>query len=89
MEKKYRYLGLAEREDIERLWKGGATPAVIAGKIQTSLATIYRELKLGQVVGADGKAAIDEYGRRVYSAAKAQENFQNALKRRGRRKATT
>lgn len=85
MGKKYRYLGLSERENIERLHKGGATAAVIADKIGAHPATVYRELQLGQVLDEKGEPTIDECGRRVYSAEVGQRAFEDAMKRRGRR----
>lgn len=85
MGKKYRYLGLSERENIERLHRGGATAAVIADAIGAHPATVYRELLLGQVFGPNGEPTIDECGRRAYSAEVAQRAFEDAMKRRGRR----
>ena len=79
MGRKLRYLGPSERAEIERLHNGGAPAAVIAGKVGFHVATIYRELKNGYT------KAVDEYGRRVYSAEVAQQTFERNIKRRGER----
>jgi IS30 family transposase len=79
MGRKLRYLGPSERAEIERLHNGGAPAAVIAGKVGSHVATIYRELPNGYT------GAVDEYGRRVYSAEIAQRNFERSIKRRGER----
>ncbi len=79
MERKYRYLGPAERAEIERLHNGGARPKLIAEKIGAHIATIYRELPNGYT------GDIDEYGRRIYSAEVAQRTFERNIKRRGER----
>ena len=79
MGRKLRYLGPSERAEIERLHNGGAAAAVIAGKVGSHVATIYRELPNGYT------GAVDEYGRRVYSAEVAQRTFERNIKRRGER----
>ena len=79
MGRKLRYLGPSERAEIERLHNGGAPAAVIAGKVGSHVATIYRELPNGDT------GAVDEYGRRVYSAEVAQRTFERNIKRRGER----
>ena len=79
MGRKLRYLGPSERAEIERLHNGGAPAAVIAGKVGSHVATIYRELPNGYT------GAVDEYGRRVYSAEVAQRTFESNSKRRGER----
>ena len=79
MGRKLRYLGQSERAEIERLHNGDALAAVIAGKVGSHVATIYRELPNGYT------GAVDEYGRRVYSAEVAQRNFERNIKRRGER----
>ena len=79
MGRKLRYLGPSERAEIERLHNGGAPAAVIAGKVGSHVATIYRELPNGYT------GAVDEYGRRVYSAESAQRTFERNIKRRGER----
>ncbi len=81
MGRKLRYLGQSERAEIERLHNGGAPAAVIAEKIGYHTATIYRELPNGYT------GAVDEYGRRVYSAEVAQRAFERNIKRRGERAA--
>lgn len=81
MGRKLRYLGLSERAEIERLHNGGAPAAVIADKVGSHVATIYRELPNGYT------GAVDEYGRRVYSAEVAQKTFERNIKRRGERPA--
>ena len=79
MGRKLRYLGQSERAEIERLHNGDALAAVIAGKVGSHVATIYRKLPNGYT------GAVDEYGRRVYSAEIAQRNFERNIKRRGER----
>ena len=79
MGRKLRYLGPSERAEIERLHNGGAPAAVIAGKVGSHVATIYRELPNGYT------GAVDEYGRRGYSAEVAQRTFERNIKRRGER----
>ena len=72
-----RYLGPSERAEIERLHNGGALAAVIAEKVGSHVATIYRELPNGYT------GTVDEYDRRVYSAEVAQRTFERNIKRRG------
>ena len=79
--RKLRYLGPSERAEIERLHNGGAPAAVIAEKVGSHVATIYRELPNGYT------GTVDEYGRRVYSAEVAQRTFERKIKRRGERAA--
>ena len=79
MSRKIRYLGPSERAEIERLHNRGAPAAVIAEKVGSHVATIYRELSNGYT------GAVDEYGRRVYSAEIAQRTFERNIKRRGER----
>ena len=81
MGRKLRYLEPSERAEIERLHTGGAPAAVIAGKVGSHVATIYRELPNGYT------GAVDEYGRRVYSAEVAQRTFERNIKSRGERAA--
>lgn len=81
MGRKLRYLGPSDREEIERLHNGGAPAAAIAEKVGSHVATIYRELANGYT------GAVDEYGRRVYSADAAQKTFERNIKRRGERAA--
>ena len=52
---------------------------MIAEKVGSHVATIYRELQNGYT------GAVDEYGRRVYSAEIAQRTFERNIKRRGER----
>ena len=47
MGRKLRYPGLNERAEIERLHNGGAPAAVIAERVGSHVATIYRELPNG------------------------------------------
>ena len=79
MGRKLRYLGPNERAEIEKLHNGGAPAAVIAGRIGAHVATVYRELQNGYT------GDVDEYGRKVYKADLAQENFERNIKRRGER----
>lgn len=81
MGRKLRYLGPSERAEIERLHNGGAPVAVIAERLGSHRATIYRELQNGYT------GAVDEYGRKVYSAEEAQRIFERNIKRRGERAA--
>ena len=77
------YIGPGERAEIERLHNGGAPAGVIADRIGSHPATVYRELQRGYT------GAVDEYGCRLYSAAAAQVNFERNIKRRGERPAAT
>lgn len=79
MARKLRYLGPRERAEIEKLHNGGAPAALIAERVGSHIATIYRELPNGYT------GAVDEYGRRVYSAEVAQQTFERNIKRRGER----
>ena len=81
MGRKSYYLGPNERAEIEKLHKGGAPAAAIAARVGCHTATIYRELQNGYT------GAVDEYGRRVYSAEVAQRAFERNIKRRGERAA--
>ena len=65
--REYRYLTNDDRLLIEKLYTRGIAPSDIASVVGVSLATIYRELPRGYT---------DERfpgGRKVYSAAKAQQ----------------
>ena len=79
MGRKLRYLGPSERVEIKRLHNGGAPAVVIAKKVSSHVATIYRKLSNGYA------GTVDEYGRRVYSAEIAQRTFERNIKRRGER----
>ncbi len=75
---KYRYLTLADRQEIERLYQSEARFADIADSIGVSTVTIYREIE-------NGSTGKDEYGRPIYSADAAERAFVERLKRRGRK----
>jgi len=77
MGRKLRYLGPSERAEIERLHNGGAPAAVIAERVGSHVATIYKELPKGYT------GAVDEIGRRLYRAEVAQRAFERNIKRRG------
>ena len=81
MGRKLHYLGPTERAEIEKLHNGGTPAAKIAERIGYHTATIYRELPNGYT------GAVDEYGRRVYSAEVAQRTFERNIKSRGERAA--
>ena len=81
--REYRYLTHDDRLLIEKLYARGIAPSDIASVVGVSLATIYRELPRGYT---------DERfpgGRKVYSAAKAQQTVDQNIKRRGRSPADT
>ncbi|PWM75458.1 MAG: helix-turn-helix domain-containing protein [Bacillota bacterium] len=81
MGRKYRYIGPVERAEIERLHNGGGSPAFIAERVGVHVSAIYRELPKGYT------GAVDEYGRKIYSAEAAQQVFERNIKRRGERAA--
>lgn len=76
--REYRYLTNDDRLLIEKLYTRGIAPSDIASVVGVSLATIYKELPRGY---ADERFPG---GRKVYSAAKAQQTVDQNIKRRGR-----
>ncbi|MCD7784534.1 MAG: helix-turn-helix domain-containing protein [Oscillospiraceae bacterium] len=78
---KYRYLTLADRQEIERLYRSETRFADIADAIGVKIGTIYREIE-------NGSTGKDEYGRPIYSADAAERAFVERLKRRGRKPAS-
>ena len=81
MGRKLRYLGPRERGGNREAPQRGRPAAVIAERLGSHRATIYRELQNGYT------GAVDEYGRKVYSAEAAQRTFERNIKRRGERAA--
>ena len=72
MTKSY-YLTYDQRLTIERMIDKGFKPPTISHLIGVHLATLYRELKRGQINGG-------------YSADVAQVHFNDHMKQRGRKK---
>lgn len=77
--RKYKYITLADRVLIERLYNLGTAPATVAVAIDVSLATLYRELQKGCTGVCDPAT-----GRKVYNAHQAQTRFDRNIKQRGR-----
>lgn len=76
---RYKYLTLADRIRLERLYQNGDRPQDIADAIGVHVATVYKELKRGDT------GELDRNMRQGYSAELAQRRLQESFKRRGRR----
>lgn len=87
--KPYKYLNLNDRELFEKEYAAGARVADIAGMVGIHVGTAYKELARGYVLGEDGEPMLDQNQRQAYSAAVAQRKAQEALRRRGKRHAST
>lgn len=77
----YRYLTLADREKLARLYLRGDRPQDIANTLGVHVATIYKELKRGDT------GTMDKNMRQGYSATLAQRRLYENMKRRGHSKA--
>lgn len=75
----YKYLTLADRIKLERLYSNGDRPQDIADAIGVHVATVYKELKRGDT------GELDRNMRQGYSAELAQRRLQENFKCRGRR----
>lgn len=84
MVRKYKYITFSDRKQIAALYQSNARPADIAEKIGVTAAAIYRELKRGETVGADGAPVLDRNQRRAYNPVIAQQTVQASFGRRGR-----
>lgn len=76
----YKCIELEDRKIIEELYNAGAKPHEIAARIGKSQATIYREIKRGEV------SELNARFRPAYRAAVAEKRVNEAYRRRGRRK---
>ena len=76
---RYKYLTLADRIKLERLYSNGDRPQDIADAIGVHVATVYKELKRGDT------GELDRNMRQGYSAELAQRRLQENFKCRGRR----
>lgn len=76
---RYKYLTLADRIRLERLYQNGDRPQDIADAIGVHVATVYKELKRGDT------GELDRNMRQGYSAELAQRRLQESFKCRGRR----
>ena len=76
---RYKYLTLADRIRLERLYQNGDRPQDIADAIGVHVATVYKELKRGDT------GELDRNMRQGYSAELAQRRLQENFKCRGRR----
>ena len=77
---KYKTLALRDRKLIADMYAKGNRAEDIAAKIGASPATVYRELDRG----ATGE--LDDNQRPVYDAKLGERAYQDALRRRGRRR---
>ncbi len=77
----YKCLQLEEREVIEEMYNAGAKPEEIAKRVGKCQATIYREIKRGEVPQLNSRC------RPAYSAKLAEQRVNQAYSNRGRRKA--
>ncbi len=87
--KPYKYLNLNDRELFEKEYAAGARVADIAGMVGIHVGTAYKELARGYILDEDGEPMLDQNQRQAYSAAVAQRKAQEALRRRGKRHAST
>lgn len=87
--KPYKYLTLNDRELFEKEYADGARIADIAGIVGIHVGTAYKELARGCVLDEYGEPVLDHNQRQAYSAAVAQRKIQEALRRRGKRHAST
>ncbi len=79
----YRYLTLADREQLEALYTEGGRVQDIADQIGVHVATVYKELKRGDTGGLDCNM------RREYSAKLAQQRLAENFRQRGKRPKNT
>jgi IS30 family transposase len=75
-------IGLEDRKIIEEMYNAGAKPCEIAARIGKCQATIYREIKRGEVPELNARC------RPAYRAEVAEKRVTEAYRKRGRRKAT-
>ena len=54
MARHYKYITFSDRREIAALYQANARPADIAERLGVTTATIYRELKRGEIVGEGG-----------------------------------
>ena len=80
---KHRYFTYEDRKRFEVLYENGASLEALAKTFEVNLSTIYRERKRGSVE-KNGEAELDANGRIKYSADKAQSDFINTSKKRGK-----
>lgn len=78
----YKLLTYDDRKTIETLYSAGAKPCLIAERVGSTLATVYRELKRG---APDANA---EGYRPGYSADVAESRVKMNVRNRGRRRKT-
>ena len=79
--RQFKTVEFEDRKTIAAMYAAGAVAEEIAQKIGVSRSTVYTELKRGQ----DG-VTLDKNFRPAYDPALAQKRFQEALRRRGRKK---
>lgn len=73
-------IGLEDRKIIEEMYNAGAKPCEIAARIGKCQATIYREIKRGEVPELNARC------RPAYRAEVAEKRVTEAYRKRGRRK---
>ena len=82
--RRYKYITFADRKQIAELYRSNVRPADIAERLGVTTATIYRELKRGEIAGEDGAPVLDRNQRRAYNPVIAQQTVQENIRRRGR-----
>lgn len=81
-------LTLDDRKKFEDMWENdNAAPVEIAAELGISQATVYTELRRGQVYDAAGQEVLDKNFRRKYSAEQAEAVYQQNQRNKGRRPA--
>ncbi len=81
-------LTLDDRKKIERMWEDdNAAPVEIAAELGISQATVYTELRRGQVYDEAGQEVLDKNFRRKYSAEQGETVYQQNRRNQGRRPA--
>lgn len=81
-------LTLDDRKKFEEMWENdNAAPVEIAAELGISQATVYTELRRGQVYDDAGREVLDKNFRRKYSAEQAEAVYQQNQRNKGRRPA--
>lgn len=87
MEKqKHRAITLDDRRKIHNWYINGDRIEDIAQRVSVNTVTMYREIKRGATVGADGEIELDANKRQAYDPKVAQANYMKNLSKRGRKR---